>query len=45
MIYLSTFQLSKKQKKNTNIYPLSSVRGCVPSDSIYKNKNEVIYKK
>lgn len=31
--------------KNTNIYPLSSVRGCVPSDSIYKNKNEVIYKK
>lgn len=31
--------------RNTNIYPLSSVRGCVPSDSIYKNKNEVIYKK
>lgn len=31
--------------KNTNTYPLSSVRGCVPSDSIYKNKNEVIYKK
>lgn len=31
--------------KNTNIYPLSSVRGCVPSDSIYKNENQVIYKK
>ena len=23
--------------KNSNIYPLSSVRGCVPSNSIYKN--------
>ena len=31
--------------RNSNIYPLSSVRGCVPSDSIYKNKNEVVYKK
>lgn len=31
--------------KNTNIYPLSSVRGCVPSDSIYKNGNQVVYKK
>lgn len=31
--------------KNTNIYPLSSVRGCVPSDSIYKNENQVVYKK
>ena len=25
--------------KNTNIYPLSSVRGVIPEDSIYKNKN------
>jgi len=25
--------------KNSNIYPLSSVRGCVPAKSIYKNGN------
>lgn len=31
--------------KNTNIYPLSSVRGVVPENSIYKNKNEIIIKK
>lgn len=31
--------------KNTNIYPLSSVRGVVPENSIYKNKNEIIMKK
>lgn len=31
--------------RNSNIYPLSSVRGCVPADSIYKNKNEVVSKK
>ncbi len=30
--------------KNTNIYPLSSVRGVVPENSIYKNKNEIIEK-
>ena len=30
---------------NTNIYPLSSVRGVVPANSIYKNQNEVIEKK
>lgn len=30
--------------KNTNIYPLSSVRGVVPPNSIYKNKNEIIGK-
>ena len=30
--------------KNTNIYPLSSVRGVVPKNSIYKNKNEIICK-
>ena len=31
--------------KNTNIYPLSSVRGVVPANSIYKNKNEVVDKR
>ena len=31
--------------KNTNIYPLSSVRGVVPENSIYKNKNEIVDKK
>ena len=30
--------------KNTNIYPLSSVRGVVPGNSIYKNKNEIVEK-
>lgn len=30
--------------KNTNIYPLSSVRGVVPEKSIYKNQNEIIDK-
>ena len=30
--------------RNTNIYPLSSVRGVVPENSIYKNKNEIIEK-
>ena len=30
--------------RNTNIYPLSSVRGCVDSDSIYKSKDEIIRK-
>ena len=30
--------------KNTNIYPLSSVRGVVPKNSIYKNKNEIVEK-
>lgn len=29
---------------HTNIYPLSMVRGVVPADSIYKNKNEVVEK-
>jgi NDP-sugar pyrophosphorylase family protein len=29
---------------HSNIYPLSSVRGVVPSHSIYKNKNEVVVK-
>ena len=30
--------------KHTNIYPLSSVRKVVPSNSIYKNQNEIIEK-
>ncbi len=30
--------------KNTNIYPLSSVRGVVKANSIYKNKNEIVEK-
>ena len=30
--------------KNTNIYPLSSVRGVVLDHSIYKNQNEIIEK-
>lgn len=30
--------------KNTNIYPLSMVRGVVPADSIYKQKNEIALK-
>lgn len=28
----------------TNIYPLSSVRGCVPADSIYKSADEIVKK-
>ena len=28
----------------TNVYPLSMVRGYVPANSIYKNKNEVVVK-
>lgn len=30
--------------RNSNIYPLSMVRGVVPEKSIYKNKNEVVNK-
>ncbi len=30
--------------RNSNIYPLSSVRGVVPEKSIYKNQNEVVEK-
>jgi len=29
----------------TNIYPLSSVRGYIPADSIYKSRNEVVAKR
>lgn len=31
--------------RNTNIYPLSRVRGFVPSGSIYKNQGEVVEKR
>ena len=30
--------------RNSNLYPLSSVRGVVPANSIYKNKNEIVNK-
>lgn len=30
--------------KNTNIYPLSAVRGVIQENSVYKNKNEVVIK-
>ena len=30
--------------RHTNIYPLSMVRGVVPPDAIYKNKNEIVTK-
>ena len=31
--------------KNSNIYPLSCVRGVIPENSIYKSKNEIVIKK
>lgn len=31
--------------KNTNIYPLSSVRGCIPARSIYKKQEEIVPKR
>lgn len=30
--------------RNSNVYPLSMVRGVVPANSIYKNKNEIVEK-
>ena len=30
---------------NTNIYPLSRVRGVIPANSIFKDKNDVVQKK
>ena len=30
--------------KNSNVYPLSCVRGVVPSDSIFKNSKNIIDK-
>ena len=29
----------------SNVYPLSSVRGCVPGNSIYKNQSEIVIKR
>lgn len=31
--------------RNTNVYPLSAVRGCIPANSIYKNAGEVAEKR
>lgn len=31
--------------KNTNVYPLSSVRGVIPADSIYKSSDNIVAKK
>ncbi len=31
--------------QNSNVYPLSSVRGVIPSDSIYKEKDNIVAKK
>ena len=31
--------------RNTNVYPLSSVRGFVPENSIYKRAGEVVEKR
>ena len=31
--------------KNSNVYPLSSVRGCVEANSIYKREGEIVPKK
>ena len=30
--------------KNTNIYPLSSVRGYIPQNSIYKSQTNIVKK-
>lgn len=30
--------------RNTNIYPTSCVRGCIPANSIYKNEKEIVEK-
>ena len=31
--------------RNTNIYPLSCVRGVVPANSIYKSRENIVAKK
>lgn len=31
--------------RNTSVYPLSSVRGCVPANSIYKSQEEIVSKR
>ena len=30
--------------RNSNIYPTSCVRGCIPANSIYKNEKEIVEK-
>ena len=30
--------------RNSHVYPLSCVRGMIPENSIYKNKNEIVIK-
>ena len=30
---------------NSNVYPLSNVRGVVPANSIYKNQDNIVEKK
>lgn len=30
--------------RSSSVYPLSSVRGCVPADSIYKSQNDIVAK-
>ena len=40
----SVLNPGKKKKKNSVVYPLSSVRGCVAANSIYKNQENVIVK-
>lgn len=30
--------------RNSNIYPISCVRGCIPANSIYKNEKEIVEK-
>ena len=30
--------------RNTSVYPLSSIRGVIPENSIYKNKDNVVKK-
>ena len=30
--------------RHTNLYPLSMVRGCVPSNHIYKDKDHIVEK-
>ena len=31
--------------RQSNVYPLSSVRGVVPADSIFKKQNDIVTKK
>ncbi len=31
--------------RHTNVYPLSSVRGVIPAESIFKSKDEIVWKK